>query len=315
MKTSRQKQLLLLIVFVFVAVGTRAQGGSASARIDARQITIGDQAKLFIEATCTPAIERLQWPIIPDSLDKLEIVDKGKIDTIVNGGRTTYRQRLMITGFDSGLFKVPPFQFAVIPTSGNAYVLTSDSFELLVQSVQVDTTKAFKPIKNIIYVNLSWLDYLWYILAALAVAAIGVFATLYFMKRKKPAPPKPTGPVESLQDRTLRLLAELENQQLWQKNQVKEYYVALTELVRGYIEQRFNTPALELTTDELLYKAQLHRELQPYLPILTTILQTADLAKFAKWQPLPQEHFDAMEHAKQLVSTSRPVIIETPTEK
>ena len=43
-----------------------------------------------------------------------------------------------------------------------------------------------------------------------------------------------------------------------------------------------------------------------YQELLADILHTADLAKFAKAQPLPQEHTDAMDKAKQLVRTSKP---------
>ena len=56
--------------------------------------------------------------------------------------------------------------------------------------------------------------------------------------------------------------------------------------------------------------------MQPHTEVLASILHTADLAKFAKWQPLPQEHFDAMDNARKFVDGSRPPIVtETPTEK
>ncbi len=312
------RRLFLLAVFVVISLCTLAQGDTrVSARLDVRQITVGDQARLFLEARHNPATGKLQWPVMIDTFNKLEIVEKGKIDTLKEGDKTLYRQRLLITGFDSGLFKIPPFQFAIVPPSGNPYIAQTDSFQLLVQTVAVDTNKAFKPIKNIIFVKASWLDYIWYIIGGLILIGLVVFITIYFMRNRKAAPPVPKGPVISLQDRTLGLLAELDAQQLWQKNQVKEYYVSLTDIVRGYIEERFQTPAMELTTDELLYKVQLHRELQPYHTMLSVILTTADLAKFAKGQPLPQEHFDAMENAKIFVDSSRPkpVFTETTTEQ
>jgi hypothetical protein len=82
--------------------------------------------------------------------------------------------------------------------------------------------------------------------------------------------------------------------------------------VRTYIEERFKTPALELTTDELLFKAKIHRDLQPYTDQLKMILQTADLAKFAKAKPMPQEHYDAMDHARKFIESSRPIVIVEP---
>ena len=304
-----------LLVLVFLSSTSFAQDASAGARMDARQIVVGDQARLFIEVKNNPSTGRLQWATIPDTVNDLEIVERGKIDTLAQGGFVTYRQRLLITGFDSGMFKLPPFVFSVIPNSGTPYTIQTDSFSLLVQTVAVDTTKGFKGIKNIIYVKSTWRDYIWYFIGGIILIILTIFVVLYFIRNKKIAPPKPQGPVESLQDKTLRLLSELDMRQLWQKNQVKEYYVELTDIIRNYIEERFHTPAMELTTDELLYKVQLHRELQPYQTLLSVILHTADLAKFAKAQPLPQEHTDAMEKAREFVNTSRPVIIETPTEK
>jgi hypothetical protein len=111
------------------------------------------------------------------------------------------------------------------------------------------------------------------------------------------------------------MLSELESKQLWQQQQVKEYYIELTDIVRNYIEDRFKTPAMELTTDELLQKAKVHRDLIPYYGLLSIILQTADLAKFAKAQPLPQEHTDAIDKARELVVSSKPIIVVAPTDK
>lgn len=287
-----------------------------SARMDATQITAGDQVRVFLEVHHNKANTQFTWPAIADTFVGLEVVEKGKIDTVANGDEVTYKQRLLITGFDSGLFRVPAFQFAFVPKGDSAYVLLTDSFMLSVQSVAVDTTQAFKPIKNILFVKSSWRDYLWFIIGGIVLVAGAIWGTWYYMRHRKPTPkPVFAGPVESLQDKCLRELNELETQNLWQKGQVKEYYVGLTDIVRGYIEQRFQTPAMELTTDELLYKAQFHRELQPYITMLTVVLQTADLAKFAKWQPLPQEHFDAIAHARQLIESSRPIIKTETSEK
>lgn len=308
--------LTLLLVCMSPLVAMAQPEASATARMDARQITVGDQVRLFLEVSTKPSTGRLEWATIPDTFNKLEIVERGKIDTLKAGDIITYKQRLVLTGFDSGLFKVPSFMFPVFSTAGDPYTIQSDSFELLVQTVAVDTTQQFKPIKEIMYVPASWLDYLWYIFGAAVLVVLIVAGVVYYLRRPKPVVVVPEGPKETLQEHTLRLLSELEAQQLWQKQQVKEYYVALTDIVRNYLEARFNTAVMELTTDELLYKVQLHRELQPYHDLLSSILHTADLAKFAKAQPLPQEHTDAIDKARQLVERSKPAIVTTtPTEK
>jgi len=310
------KTIFLLSALFFISLRSYAQGDAkVSAKIDATQIAVGDQVRLFIEAEQNPNTCRLQWATIPDSFNHLEVVEKGKIDTVKQGSIVVYRQRLLITGFDSGAYEIPPLVFSVIPNSGIAYTVQTDSFRLAVQTVTVDTTKPFKPIKGIMFVKATWLDYIWYIVGGIVFILLAIFVILYFIKNKKVAAPLPKGPQETLQQKTLRILSELDQQQLWQHKKVKEYYTQLTDIVRTYIEERFRTHAMELTTDELLEKARMNKELQPYLQILASILSTADLAKFAKAQPSTIEHTEAMENARQFVTASKPVITEnTPTQ-
>lgn len=306
---------VLAVIFMLVHTHAYAQpDASATARMDARQIVVGDHVRLFLEVTNKQSLGKVQWIAIPDTFNSLEVVEKGKIDTVVAGDVVTYKQRLVITGFDSGAFKVPSFVFPVTGTNGDPYTIQTDSFLLSVNTVAVDTTKAFKPIKDVIYVDWSWVDYIWYFAIGLVVLILVVAVVVYLIKKKKQAPPVPQGPKETLQEKALRQLRELDARQLWQQGKVKEYYVELTDLLRSYIEERFSTPAMELTTDELLYKAQVHRELQPYHTALSVILTTADLAKFAKAQPAPQEHTDVMTRAIEIVEKSKPVIAPPPTE-
>ncbi len=314
--TSIKIAFLLSLILSTGSLMHAQKDASVHARIDAMQLVVGDQARLFIEVQHNPKTSKLQWATIPDSNDHLEVVEKGKIDTTVHGDITVYKQRLLITGFDSGVFQFPALAFTVLPQKDSAYLLHTDSFKLLVQTVPVDTTKGFKSIKGIILVKTSWRDYLGYIgigLAALLV--IAGFIAFFTSKNKKRVPVVKRGPVETLTERTLRELEELERKNLWQQDKIKDYYTELTDIVRLYIEERFNTPAMELTTDELLYKAKMHKALQKYRQMLETILTTADLAKFAKAQPLPEEHVTAMETAKQFVQSSKPVVVETPPAK
>jgi hypothetical protein len=50
--------LLLLLLACSTAI---AQDEKVGARIDAAQITVGDQARLFVEARHNPATSKLQW--------------------------------------------------------------------------------------------------------------------------------------------------------------------------------------------------------------------------------------------------------------
>lgn len=296
----------LLLAQFFLPSVTMAQT-TIETKIDATQIVIGDQARLFITATVDTTKSQLLWAAIPDTFNTLEIVEKGIIDTSRNGATMNLKQRLLITGFDSGSFLVPRFSFFSINKNGTIDTLFSDSFSIAVNTVVVDTSKAFKDIKTIATVERSWTEYLPQIIGGIIALALFAGIIVYLMeRRKKKAKVEAIARAETYHERAIRLLTELDQKQLWQQNKPKEYYTELSEIVRQYIELRFNTNAMELTTDELLQKAKKHREMTQFRKSLKPLLQAADLAKFAKANPLPEEHIEALELALQFVRISKP---------
>lgn len=303
----------VLLLLLLAGYTSFAQEEKVGARIDAAQITVGDQARLFVEAQHNPATSKLQWAAIPDTFNGLEVVEKGKIDTIKNGNIVTYKQRVLITGFDSGMHVVPRFIFTVLPNSGTPQMLQTDSFPILVQPVAVDTTKPFKGIKDIVGVESSWKDYIGYIIGGILLAVLIAVIIVYLRKRKQPAPaPIPEGPKETPNEKALRLLGELEQQKLWENNNPKEYHTQLVDILRIYMEERFGVNVMELTSDEILQKVALHKEMTSHRMLLTNIFYIADLAKFAKAQPTPQEHMAAMDYAKQFIMATKPVVVVEP---
>lgn len=308
-------RILIGLLALLPAIQAYAQP-EVTARVDARQITIGDQVRYFLEVT-PEQNERLVWAPIPDTFSSLEVVEKGKIDTLNIDGITKYKQRLLITGWDSGMFVIPSFEFTSVPQSGDPYKVLTDSFTLLVQTIPVDTTQPFRPIADILEVKTSWRDYIWYIIGGLLAIGLIIFVIYYFRKNratKAPEAPKPVY-VEKPDEKALRLLSELEQKELWQNDKIKQYYTELTDILRIYIEERFRTPAMELTSDELLAVARRHKDMMRHYDSLSMVLQTADMAKFARATPLPQEHTDAFAHTKEFVQASKPVAINQNTDK
>lgn len=297
--------LTLIFWACFISIAY-AQNATVQAKADAVQISIGDQIRYFISAS-TSNKTKLIWAALPDTFNSLELLEKGKIDTIVGADAVSYKQRLLITGWDSGSYLIPSFTFFVQQSDGTIDTLFTDSLRISVSAPIVDTSKPFKAIKDIATVTTSWIDNLPIIIGLVIGIGLLIWAIIYFRNnRKRTELIKAPVYQETLHQRTLRLLQELDAQELWQQDKVKEYYTQLSILIRQYIEQRFKTPAMELTTDELLRKAKKHREMTAFRHALKPLLAAADLAKFAKATPLPEEHIEAMQLAINFVSTSKP---------
>jgi uncharacterized protein YggT (Ycf19 family) len=87
-----------------------------------------------------------------------------------------------------------------------------------------------------------------------------------------------------------------------------QFSIAVSEIVRNYIEQRFQVRAAHRTTQEFLHDllAESHAALTAHHPLLAEFLEHCDLAKFARWQ-LSVAQMEAM------YQSARTFVIETGT--
>lgn len=296
----------LLLGFVFcniIPAKGQAQQSPVSARVSTGQLLIGDQLNIWLKYQQAGAeMPHLEWATLPDTIPGLVWVEKGRIDTLKTKDSIVLKQQLTVTGFDSGRFVIPAFTFTLKDNDGRPKQFFTDSFSVLVQTLAVDTTQAFKPIKDVRQMPITWLDYWKPITLGLAGLVVLVLLLFYLFKwRRKKQPEAVSVPPEKAHERALRLLAELKAKKLWQSGEVKAYYEDLSLIIRSYLENRFAVPSLERTTDELLRETHKMAGLKPYRKHLRMILQTADLAKFARAMPLAEEHENCMQAAEELV--------------
>jgi hypothetical protein len=215
---------------------------------------------------------------------------------------------LAITSWDSGYWAIPPFRFAV-----NGDTMETKALLLSVNTVQVDTAAAFKDIKEIYEVPWTWQDWVrdhWPWLAGGAAAIVALILLIRYLRRRARRPRiehTEEGPPEPLHVRTLSALEDIGRRNLWQQGLVKQYQSEVTDVLRAYIEERFEVPAKESTTDELLAALNMSSMGTAQREQLANMLRMADMVKFAKWTPLPVENEQLLAGAIKLVQqTSAP---------
>lgn len=298
---------LLLLSFTKPVISQNAQ---ATAKVDTASIAIGQQVWLELKFS-VPKKAKVLWPVLQDSLaSNVEIVRKSAIDTTINGEYTSYRQRLTITSFDSGAYTIPPigigYQLGNDTAMQHAF---TEAITFRVQTVKVDTTKAIRDIKGPMEAPLTFAEIVPWLLALLAIA-IAITLLLYYLRQRKlnkpfiSLPRKPKQPAYQL---ALESLEGLKSRKLWQNGRIKEYYSELTDILRIYIEEQLSIPAIEMTTDEILGAFVDKNGGKGLVNRLGQILTTADLAKFAKAQPLSSENEQSMQNAIEFVKETIPV--------
>lgn len=211
--------------------------------------------------------------------------------------------------WDIGIFALPHPQLITKDSIAQGQIMELESPKVIVTpplGIQnQDTTSAILPIKGIIKTERSWLEYWPYLVGLLITALIAI--GLYFLKSRNKKETEVITVVEPQKPAhviALSKLDKLEQEKLWKTDQVKEYQSELTYTLREYLENRYNTSALEQTTDEILKETQNLGLGQSHQKDISEILRIADMVKFAKAKP--EEDINA-----QFLTRTRDFVLDT----
>jgi hypothetical protein len=145
----------------------------------------------------------------------------------------------------------------------------------------------------------------WWLLAVLILGFAAIYYFLYY-KKGKPVFQVKEKVKEPAHIIAFRELERIRKEKLWLKNQIKEYYTQLTDTFRKYLENRFELPAMEKTSAEILDDLNETKYLEDDLVIkLREVLQRADFVKFAKSMPLPDENEKSLKLIWDIVERSK----------
>ena len=303
-----------LLRVVFVAILT-SQYSCLSAQVtatfkaDSSQIEIGDQLKMKLVVNARPGYT-VDFPKFADSLGpNIEIITKDKVDKAALGGDTIYSQTITISAFEEGRYFINPLPIRYTDrTTGKVDTSYTNDFQLIVTTLQVDTTKPIKPIKAPLKLDYALNEFTWWFVAAGAVLlALIIGGIVYWRHKNKPAPvvarPRPKEPAHIWAAKELR---KLDSERLWQNDKVKLYHSRLTDILRLYLEYRFNYYAMEATSEEIMsrvYSLDVNMEAGSRLK---GILALADFVKFAKLNPAPDQNTKSMQDAIAFIDMTKP---------
>jgi hypothetical protein len=304
-----------LILYLLLTTAVFAQQKQVTTSIDTTKNKIGAEFKLTLKTN----VDTLSKVVFPNAKNfgALEVIQSYPIDTIRKNDRYELIKKYGLTQFDSGKYTIPSIKILI-----NNKAFLSDSLKVEVANVPVDTLKQkMYDIKDIVPANEGIGDWWKYLLVLLLIAGFGALVYWYIKKRQKEKIEEEIykTPIE----KATSLLNNLEKKELWQHGEVKAYYSELTDIVRNYIEEAIDIPAMESTTSELIEglktasqkkKMKLSKET---IDSLFVVLKQADLVKFAKSKPLDFEITEDRKKIERAIVTldkAIPVVVENADE-
>ncbi|HPR65199.1 MAG TPA: hypothetical protein PK014_13395 [Thermoanaerobaculia bacterium] len=272
----------LILAFLLLASLSLFAGAGVEASFDHGSITVGDRVTFSLSVTIPAEAET---PDLPGGqiLSAFEIKDYDLGSWVVEGDTRSLTQTFVVSTYSTGTFFTSPWQLQV-KQGDRDVTLAVPAIPLTVTSVLSGEEEELRDIRPPISPPgkgiLRWL-----IPAAAGTAILAFLLYFWYRRRRKSGVPGAEEPSLPADVKALKALQELERHEYCIHGEHKRHYVELTDILKGYLEGRFDVDALERTTWEM-------QDILRNLPVersvrlkLKDYLSFSDLVKFAKHVP------------------------------
>jgi hypothetical protein len=307
--------LIPLALLLLLPVGARAQAPGADLReatplafeshVEPGQVRIGEPFTYTLSMTHAPE-ERYELALPPD-LGVFDLLEQGRRRED-SPGRSTTTFELKLSAFELGLQRLPDVPFTVSTPQGPLRFTASPNRTVEVLSTLPEDAQGqgaeLKDIQPPLEVGIPSWRLLWWLLGAVVAGLLG-WALVRWLRRPR-ARPEVEAPLLPLDQRTRQSLKELESQALPAQGRGREFYFRLSEIVRGYLGERYGFEALECTSTELM--AAVRKLRAPGLPEeeLQHFVSESDLIKYARGEASPDTCRQALAFGYSLLERTWP---------
>lgn len=277
---------IVFLICSFCSLANAFSQVNVTAVADSTNTFIGSRVTIELKLTGSKN-DKYIFPQISDTLEKLIIINRSLIDTNYNGNTIELKQKLYLTCFDSGACVFPSLTFFSQQNGGMLMPFYSNSINLNFKAIDISKMKDIESIKPIYEAKSNSKLIIIISVVALVLAIVLILVYLHF-KRKNNQPiygPKISVPTIEPKVFAINELNILKSRQLWLNKEYKEHFTVLTDTIRRYIELKYNIPAMESVSYELINDYEAKTAKKEAVNVLKDIFAIGDLVKFAKYQP------------------------------
>ena len=276
-----------------------AQGPlTVQVKLDKDRISIAQTVQLRLEAVIEEGYQ-VQMPVMGEVLGKYEfgILDYESLpDRLLEEGKLLKVRQYRLEPIVSGTYSIPELKFTFQEKGPPRDDEQPKQYELLTEEIAVEVASlvdedleglTIADIKNVaapVQTQSRW--WIWLVVIA-GVGTMAVVVLIWLRRRGKDKLERVFKPAHEIAYQRLR---ELVARDLVGAGRTKEFYEGISDIVRRYIEHRFDLKAPERTTEEFLQEAGSTSLLSDdHKEMLGKFLQHCDMVKFARYGPTKEE--------------------------
>jgi hypothetical protein len=276
--------------------------------VDTTVVTVGDRILLTVSVD-HPSGSRVVWPdSLTLALAPFEVLEAHATAPASRGESTRSSLILALAAFELGDLEIPSFDLEVVAQDGGTTALSTNRFGIQVLTVGLDEGGDIRDIRGplgipvgLVQVSVLFLGMI------LAVAVAWILFRRFWRKGGEAIAGAPASPSLPPHQLALDALARIERSSLLERGQVKEYHIAVSEVLRIYIGGQFQVPALEMTTMDVMPGLEESGIPAGVLDGFGDFLHRCDLVKFAKYRPESDDSLALLALGRRLVEDTIPV--------
>lgn len=274
--------------------------------------TVGDQLTLTVSLTRPSGLE-IAFPPVADAVAPFEVRDSYIAEPEEVEGAVVETRHYLLAAFETGTLRIPGLGFDYIDADGDTVGLATDTLYVVIESVLPDTVPSEEIGPRDIKPPIELPRRIWPFLVAAAAIAAALVAFHFLRKwwrsrRREPVEEideEPRVPRRAAHVVALERLAELRRDDPIGREQIPEFYVRVTEILRTYIRDRFSVGAIDMTTSELVPAMRGAAIAADDVEWTEKTLSHADLTKFAKYTPAAERAREDLDEVEAFVERTR----------
>jgi hypothetical protein len=278
---------------------------SVQAQVDPTVAKLGDLITLKIRVAHPQALI-VDPPAFAKTVGNFEIYASTRLARQAEGDQWVDRFQAQLQNFTTGQQVLPGLEVPYRDPMGNVRKVKTPELTVTIEEVPPGPKDKgdIRGIKGVIGPT-AWSPWWWLV----GVFLLSALCILLWRKRKLALEGPPPAPPVPADETALWELQELAKSDWLSTGKIKEFYIAISNILRVYLEQGFGTPALERTTNEILRDLRKASEIPAERQAeLRDLLDTCDLVKFAKFRPDAAEGMAAHASAVRFVEQTREIL-------
>jgi len=300
------------LLLTFAAGLAMADGNSLPSPVEVTvqarpmEITMGDRVHYQLDIVYPEGLSIQERKPLHE-LGDFEILDAtAPTETHDKQGRKVLSKAYSITAFATGTLSIPPYEVFYSDAQGVGGSVKSAPLTIAVKSLIGSGTPTLRDIKPPATIPMQVSSWVWWILGALIALVVLVLLLGFWKKPQSVAevlPPEFQIPADTW---ALQQLRKIRLGPILKEKQTKALALAVSEIVRRYLDRRFQMNTIDMTTEEILdilKETPILRELDS---LFGDFLSLCDLIKFAKYQPPDEKLVSLLDQAETIVKETAP---------